>query len=130
MVIRSSQQDYILRLIQQMAAVVATLLGLRGGGKLDEALDVVSDAEGELLGPMAGAAAAVDAATAAQMIGEPLKVAAWARLLAARAELLRDGGDEEGAAAVEARSEALAAEALSRAGPARSVVERILADGA
>lgn len=124
--IRNSQQDALLRLIQQMAAVVAQMLGLRGGGKIDEALEVARTAEGELLGPVAAAATVVDAATAAQMIGEPLKVAAWARLLHERAGLLRDAGEPAAADAVEARAGELALEARARAGGDGAAVDGVL----
>ena len=129
MVIRNSQQDYLLRMIQQLAAVVARLLGLRGGGKVDEALEVVRTAEGELLGPLAAAATAVDTATAAQIIGEPVRIAAWARLLRARAELLRDAGEHEAAEGVAARAAELAGEARARAEGSRGIVESVLAEG-
>lgn len=124
--IRNSHQDYILRLIQQMAQAVAQMLGLRGGGQVEEGLQVARDAEGELLGPLLPAVSVVDAGTAAQMIGEPLKVALWARLLAERAALLEDAGDPA-AAAVTERAAALAAEARARAGEGAAAVERVLA---
>lgn len=124
--IRNSQQDALLRLIQQMTAVVAQMRGLRGGGKIDEALEVARTAEGELLGPVAAAATVVDAATAAQMIGEPLKAAAWARLLHERAALLRDAGDPAAADAVEARAGELAREARARAGGDAAAIEGVL----
>lgn len=126
MPIRNSQQDYLLRLIQQMAAVIAAMLGLRGGGKVDEALEMAADAERELLGPLLPAATVVDAATAAHLIGEPLKIAAWARLLAERAALLRDAGDPA-ADLVAARAAELAEEARARADGRAAEVERVLA---
>lgn len=127
MSIRTSREDYLLRLIREMAAVAARMLRLRADGRLDEAMQVASDAEGELLGPLAAAANAVDAATAARLLGEPLKVAAWARLLAERAALLRAAGEDAGAGALEERAALLAAEARSRAGASRSAVDGVLA---
>ena len=56
----------------------------------------------------------LDSATAAHVLGEPLRIAAWARLLHERAGLLRMAGDEEGASLVSRRARELAAEAQGR----------------
>jgi hypothetical protein len=129
MAIRTSQ-DYFLRMMEETAAVVARLRGMRGGGSVPEALEVARTSEDALLGPLAPAARAVDAATAAHIVGEPVRVAAWARLLFERAALLRECGDAAGAAAAGARAEALAAEARGRTeGTAVALVEAVLEGG-
>lgn len=111
MTTRSTQQheDYILRLIRQMAGFAAALVGR--GVKVEQAtLDAISDAERALLGPMADILPRMDADTAAQMLGEPLRIAAYARLLHERAAL---GGPE--AEALAARAAHLAALARAQA---------------
>ena len=93
----SSREDYLLRIIRQMGAVLARMLGLKNGGQVQEALQTLDDAEGELLGPQADVVPRLDSATAAHVLGEPQRIAAWARLLHERADLLRLAGDEAGA---------------------------------
>jgi hypothetical protein len=111
----SSRDDWLLRLLQQMGAVLARMLGLKNGGQVQEALQTLDDAQGELLGPLAGVVPRVDSATAAHMLGEPRLIASWARLLHERADLLRMSGDDEGAASAAAQARELAAHALARA---------------
>jgi hypothetical protein len=122
----SSRDDYLLRIIQQMGAVLARMLGLKNGGQVHEALQTLDDAEGELLGPMAEVVPRVDSATAAHMLGEPQRIAAWARLLHERAALLRLAGDEAGAALAAQRAAELAAEAQARAGGYATAVRELL----
>jgi hypothetical protein len=51
----SSSEDYLLRMMRQMGAVLARMLGLKNGGQVHEAVQALDDAEGELLGPLADA---------------------------------------------------------------------------
>ena len=122
----SSREDYLQRMIRQLSGVIAQMLGLKGGGQIHEAMQTLDDAEGELLGPLAQVAPRVDSATAAHIIGEPQKIAAWARLLYERADLLRLAGDPAGAAATAARAAELAREAVARGETSRSAIEEIL----
>lgn len=122
----SSRDDWLLRLLQQMGAVIARMLGLKNGGQIQEALQTLDDAQGELLGPLAGVVTRVDPATAAHMLGEPRRIAAWARLLHERADLLRLTGDEAGAASAAGQARALAAEALARAEGFETPVRELL----
>jgi hypothetical protein len=122
----SSRDDYLLRIIQQMGAVLARMLGLKNGGQVHEALQTLDDAEGELLGPQAEVVPRVDSATAAHILGEPQRIAAWARLLHERAALLRLAGDEAGAALAAQRAIELAAEAQARAGGYATAVRELL----
>lgn len=126
----SSREDYLLRMIRELSGVIAQMLGLKGGGQIHEAMQTLDDAEGELLGPLAQAAPRVDAATAAHIIGEPQKIAAWARLLHERADLLRLAGDEAGAAVTAARAAELAREAVARGEASRSAIDEILGPAA
>jgi hypothetical protein len=129
----SSREDYLLRIIQQMGAVLARMLGLKNGGQVHEAMQALGDAEGELLGPLAQVVPRVDSATAAHIVGHPLRIAAWARLLHERADLLRLAGDTAGAEFAGTRARELAAEARARAEGYESDVRELLgplADGA
>lgn len=122
----SSRDDWLVRELQVLGAVIARMLGLKGGGQLHEARAALDDAEGELLGPLAGVVPRLDSATAAHIVAEPRRIAAWARLLHERADLLRLAGDAAGAAALEQRAGELAAEAWARAegfqGPVRELL--------
>jgi len=122
----SSQEDYLLRMLRQMSAVLARMLGLKNGGQVHEAMQALDDAEGELLGPLAEVVPRVDSATAAHIMGHPLRIAAWARLLHERADLLRLAGDEPGAALAASRAGELAAEARARAEGYESAVRDLL----
>jgi Tfp pilus assembly protein PilN len=122
----SSQEDYLLRMLRQMGAVLARMLGLKNGGQVHEALQSVDHAEGELLGPLAEVVPRVDSATAAHIVGHPLRIAAWARLLHERADLLRLAGDAAGAALAATRAHELAAEARARAEGYESDVRELL----
>jgi hypothetical protein len=122
----SSRDDWLLRELRLLGAVLARMLGLRNGGQLREAVQALDDAEGELLGPLAGVVPRLDSATAAHMLGGPQRVAAWARLLHERAELLRLSGDETGGALAGARARELAAEAWARAAGYESAVRELL----
>jgi hypothetical protein len=122
----SSREDYLLRIIRQMGAVLARMLGLKNGGQVQEALQTLDDAEGELLGPMAQVVPRLDSATAAHVLGEPQRIAAWARLLHERAGLLRMAGDEAGAALTAGRARELAAEAQARAAGYEKAVRELL----
>ncbi len=122
----SAREDFLLRIIRQMGAVLARMLGLKNGGQVQEALQTLDDAEGELLGPMAQVVPRLDSATAAHVLGEPQRIAAWARLLHERAGLLRMAGDETGASLVGERAVELAAEAQARAAGYEKAVRELL----
>lgn len=124
--LRSRQYDILERMIRELAAVLAQLAGLRGAGRNQEALAAISDAERALLGPLADTAMLVDAATAAHMVGEPRRIAAWARLLRERADAMEEAGDVAGAGIIRDRSSRLAAEALARAEGEAAEVREIL----
>lgn len=122
----SSQEDYLLRMLRQMGAVLARMLGLKNGGQVHEAMHALDDAEGELLGPLAEVVPRVDSATAAHMVSDPQRIAAWARLLHERADLLRLADDAPGAELAASRARELAAEAWTRAQGYESAVRELL----
>ncbi|MBB4639558.1 hypothetical protein [Longimicrobium terrae] len=100
--IRASQRDQILRLMRDLTQALQA-------ARTENPLDALRDAERALLGPMADIVPRMDADTAAQMLGEPLRIAAFARLLHERAAL---GGP--GAKALAARAVHMAAAARAR----------------
>ncbi|HVH11397.1 MAG TPA: hypothetical protein VM759_00025 [Longimicrobium sp.] len=122
----SSRDDWLLREMRLLGSVLARMLGQKNGGQLHEALQTLDDAEGELLGAMVDVAPRVDAATAAHMLREPLRIAGWARLLHERADLLHQAGDADGAALAAHRALELAAEAQARAEGHESAVRELL----
>ena len=111
------QRDYILRLIEEAAAALRRVLRLTADGEPAAAVREAQDAARALLGPMANALTAVDPATAAQLMGDPARLGAWAQLLAAEAAARR--ALDEGATAdlVERRALAIALEAAARQPP-------------
>jgi hypothetical protein len=122
----SSRDDWLLRELRMLGAVLARMLGLKNGGQVQEAQQALDDAEGELLGPLAGVVPRLDSATAAHIVAEPRRIAGWARLLHERADLLRLAGDGEGAAVLQRRAGELAAEAWSRAEGFEAPVRELL----
>jgi HPt (histidine-containing phosphotransfer) domain-containing protein len=115
MLTSSEKKDWILRMIAEIRRMVDAMMGKdAGGGTPEELLARAHDALGRLLGPMAGIVPRMDSATAAQMVGDPDVVAAWAELAAAEAEVHRQSGDAAAAHAASVRALELAIEAHLR----------------
>lgn len=119
----SIQSDYLLRLIEQTMRV---LLRLAKIGRVDDALRELDDATAALLGELAGIVPRLDAATAAHLLGDPDRVAAWALLLAKRAEAERLRGDAGAAEALERQAVELALEVRPRIGRLRAEADALL----
>jgi len=83
------QKDYILRLIESIAAAVARVLKRKEAGDLVGARRELDIAIGELLGPSARLAPMMDSRTAAQLVADSRRITAWATLLREDADLLR-----------------------------------------
>jgi hypothetical protein len=111
------QRDYILRLIEQAAAALRRVLRLTADGEPAAAVREAQDAARALLGPMVDALTAVDPATAAQLMGDPPRLGAWAQLLAAEAAARRALDQETTADLAERRALAIALEAAARQPP-------------
>lgn len=106
------REDYILRMIAEAALAARRLLArLRccTPAETRRIQDEVERAEAGLLGPILPAARAVDAETAATMIGDPRLLVAWSDLLGVKVEAYRSLGDLERARATDARKRALLA---------------------
>ncbi len=83
------ERDYIMRLVQQLAAALMRIFKLKELKKYDQALDEIDSAYSELLGMSPELMAAFDSATLAQLLGHHEKVKTAAALFCAEAELHR-----------------------------------------
>ena len=92
------RRDLIVRMIQDMARVLARLLGLRAKGLLPEAVAEVEVATKGLLGLDLRLVEVLDPAVLATQLGDPDRIAVLARLAQARGELAGDAGDPAAAA--------------------------------
>lgn len=94
------QEDYILRLVQQVAAFAAHIAGLNQKGEYDQALAASDQAWGKLLEDTPRALIdAVDTPTLAGMLREPAKIRAAAQLFVEEGRALAGKGDSQRAAA-------------------------------
>jgi hypothetical protein len=87
------KKDYVERMIEQIAEVLARLLKLKDEGKPGEALELVRSGCQEALGLEYEMLVGVDAASAASLLGSPLKVRKLAELVRAEAEVLEAAGE-------------------------------------
>ena len=105
------RQDFLLRMIEEAFDVIRRIRQRRQEGDPAAAIREADAAIDALLGPAAGVATRLDPSTAAQLIRNPEQVALWARILADKAEALREGGNEPGARLVGRRALETALEA-------------------
>jgi hypothetical protein len=108
------QRDYILRLIEAVAAALARIIRRRDSGDFEGARREAQIATIEFLGPLASIVGSVDSRTAADLVGEGWRLSAWARLLAEDAETLRQMGQPETAQRNDRRACELVLEVLLR----------------
>jgi hypothetical protein len=97
---RTSQSDYIIRLIEQLGAMLARLRGRLAGGSPEaaqEVLDETRQAQAELFGPLWEVISRVDSHTAVSLIHEPSTIDSWIALLQLEREAARVGGNESSA---------------------------------
>jgi hypothetical protein len=92
------RRDLILRMIQDMALLMARLLGLRAKGLVPEAVAEVEAASSSLLGLDLRLVEALDPALLATQLSDPVRIDVLARLVNARADLCRDAGEAAAAA--------------------------------
>jgi hypothetical protein len=86
------RSDWLERVLQQLAQVLARALGLRARGEEEQALEEIHRATGELLGIPRSMLLALDAHAALQALGEPRVCAAALRLLDEEESILRGQG--------------------------------------
>lgn len=106
------ERDYILRMIQQLAQAIGRILGLKRAGKLDEALQEVRATADGIFGPMLRTLEALDAQSAASLLGNREKIEAYAALTAEEASILELKGDAKRAKGSERRAFLLYLEAV------------------
>jgi hypothetical protein len=107
----SLHRDYILRMVEMVRLALARILRRKEEGDFAGARQELEAAYDQLLGPLEEVAPLVDSVTAAQLMGDPRRVLAWARLLAEDADLRRRLGEEMRADIIEHRALELALEA-------------------
>ncbi len=92
------QRDYILRMIERIAAVLARVLKKRTEGDLVGARQDIAEGMIDVLGPAGAMVRMVDSRTAADLLSDPDRITMYARLLDADAELQEALGQPAGAA--------------------------------
>jgi hypothetical protein len=75
------RDDYIMRQVEAIAAMLARIAGLRLEGRMDEASAHLEQALGLLLDDKADLIRKVDSATAARLLRTPARILLYARLL-------------------------------------------------
>jgi hypothetical protein len=106
----STHDDFLLREVEAVAAMVARIMGLRGAGATKEARVALEKAYSLLLAPQTDLLRRLDPATAAIMLASPEKVLALARLTAEEGE---QEADAERRTRLRTRAIELLLEALS-----------------
>lgn len=123
------RDDYLVRQVKALAAVLARLAGLRLGGNIEEARAELTKAYSSVLGSQAELLRRMDSHTAAKLLGSPERVLALAQLLNEEAA---QEGDAVRAASLRFRAVELGIEAARRSPENEAVREflREIAPGA
>jgi hypothetical protein len=87
------ERDYVMRMVQQLAKLLAALLKLKTEKKYDEATEAIAGACGDLLGLDFGALALVDSQSGAGLLGNVARVRTFARLLEELSDIHASQGD-------------------------------------
>lgn len=82
------ERDYLMRMIAQLAAVLARILGAKNAQNYAEALQIAQNAYGQLFGLNGELVDQMDAATLALLLGEKEKIKALAALLREEGDIL------------------------------------------
>ncbi len=102
------RDDWVMRMVRQLAAALARIAGLRKAGLLDEAARELDAALASLGGVDPRLVDGADPVVLAALVRDPARREALARLIAERAELAAARGDAKGAEALRAKARALA----------------------
>jgi hypothetical protein len=86
------RDDYVLRQVEAVAAILARIVGLRLDGEPEEARTGLEGAYTTLLGSQAGLLRRVDSNTAAKLIGSSERTLSFAALIEEEAEQESDEG--------------------------------------
>ncbi len=81
------REDYLLRQIKALAAMLARIIGLRLEGSTEEARAELEQAFGALLGDRSDLIRRLDSSTAAVLLQTPTQIVMYARLLSEEATL-------------------------------------------
>lgn len=108
------QRDFILRMIEVVAAALARARRRRLERDLTGARQEVSQAIGQVLGPRGAMAAMVDSRTAADLISDPRQISLYSRLLAEDADIVEEMGQPAQASAIRLRALELMLETVIR----------------
>jgi hypothetical protein len=87
-----SERDFIRRIIEDFARLIAGVIALRRGGRLDEAERRIAEIARGLLGPLARDAELLDSQSLSQFLSEE-KLVRYASLIAERANVKLANGD-------------------------------------
>ncbi|MEO7361279.1 MAG: hypothetical protein ABI120_13185 [Gemmatimonadaceae bacterium] len=110
-----ARDDYLMRLIQQVAATLRRLRELLSGGALpEETMRDANAAIGELLGPQRALMEMLDAKSASGLVGDYERLELWVALLRLQADAARMANSLVQAEKLDARANALE---LSRPAP-------------
>jgi hypothetical protein len=114
------QRDYILRLLESIAAVIRRLREQLAGGAAPEVIIEESRvAQGELFGQTWAIVQRVDITTVLALIQDARQLSLYAELLQLEAEARRATGDDAGAQALETRAATIRTNLAARAGEQR-----------
>ena len=103
-----ARDDYLLRLIQQVAATLRRLRErVKDGALPDETTRDASAAIGELLGPQRSLMEVLDAKSASALAGDYERLELWVQLIRLQAEAARAANDSARADKLAARANAL-----------------------
>jgi hypothetical protein len=108
------QRDYILRLIESVAATLRRVLKRREEKDLAGARQDVAMTIGEVLGPGAAMVPMVDSTTAANLVSDPQRLALYCQLLELDGDLLEEMGHTDRAVTTRRRSLELLLELVLR----------------
>ena len=109
----SQREDFLLRQAKDLAKLLSRIIGLRASGAAEQAGAELEQAYELLLGSQGELLRSVDAKTAAALVGSPVKLLAFARLLA---EESAQSADPARAAALRAHAVEIAVETASLGG--------------
>lgn len=98
------REDYIIRLIKQLAAFLARIAGHRKRGEYTQALDEMNRAWTDILDVPRELVDATDPETLAALLREPAKMRLAGRLLAEEALVMTSKGDPLNASVLRARA--------------------------
>jgi hypothetical protein len=98
------EKDYLLRMLEQLTQMIAAIRAAVEGGKNEEALAQIADAQRQLAGPLGAGLERLDPASVASLLGAE-KARIHAKLLRLEAEARAALGEATKARALEGRAE-------------------------